>query len=201
MARVTGPRRRELILEAAQEAFAAQGYEATSVREICEAAGISKPVLYDHFPSKERLFAELLEKISGDMTRLAADAMAADAPAEARVRGSLDAFFAYVEARPSAVRVLFVMPRGGPKLAATARRVQAGVTAELVEILDAERLLPGVRNRRRRLELLGEFVKHGTNGLAEWWIDHPGVKRKELVDVAMSIVWDGLAAQMAPRRK
>jgi AcrR family transcriptional regulator len=56
-----GEATRQRILEAAQESFASQGYDATSVAEICRQAGVTKGGFYHHFPSKQALFLELLE--------------------------------------------------------------------------------------------------------------------------------------------
>lgn len=195
-ARLSGAERRGRILEAALEAFAAQGYHATSMREIAAAAGITKPVLYLHFDSKERLFVALLEQISGELTARGAAALAADAPAEARVRAAVEAFFGYVEQRPAAARVLLLVPGGAPEALEASRVVQGQVTARLAALLGAEReLLPSAPDRERRLELLAEFAKQGLHGLAEWWAAHPDVPRSVLVEAAMDVLWAGLRGQ------
>jgi len=198
-ARMTGSERRDHILEVAVEAFAARGYDATSVGDIAAAAGITKPVLYDHFASKHDLFVALMETIRDELTARGAAAMSADAPLEARIRTAVEAFFAYVEERPAAARVLLVAPRGEPELFEAAARVQEQATAALTALLAAEPdLLPGVRDRRRRLELFTEFLKQGMHGLAEWWAEHPGTPRRLLVDATMDVAWAGLSASFSP---
>src|SRR5436190_23819710 len=195
---VTGPRlsgaeRRRRILDAAVEAFAERGYEATSVAEIAAAAGITKPVLYDHFSSKRDLFVELMERARDELTLRGAEAMAADAPLEERVRTAVDAFYAFVEEQPAAARVLLVAPRGEPELQDASRQVQAEATARLAALLAAEPdLLAGAADRERRLELFMEFMKQGLHGLAEWWSEHPDVPRAALVDAVMDVGWRGL---------
>ena len=67
--RLSRPRRRQRILDAAVEAFAARGYEAASMSEIAASAGITKPVLYDHFASKRDLFVELMESVLSETER------------------------------------------------------------------------------------------------------------------------------------
>jgi AcrR family transcriptional regulator len=199
--RLTGSERRRRILEAAIEAFAARGYEGASMREIATAAGVTKPVLYDHFASKERLFVEAMESIRDDLTRRGAEAMRRRAPLEARVRAAISAFFTYVEEEPAAARVLLVAPRGRPELIQASRRVQAEATARLAALLAREpELLGGVRGRARRLELTTEFIRQGLHGLAEWWSEHPQVPRGEVVDAAMDAAWLGLRGQLRPRR-
>jgi AcrR family transcriptional regulator len=197
--RMTGSERRWRILDAAVRLFAARGYEATSVGEIAAAAGISKPVVYDHFESKRQLFVELMESIRDDLTARGAAAMSADAPLEGRVRQAVDAFFAYVEERPDAARVLLVVPRGEPELADATRRVQAEATGTLARVLLSEpRLLAGVRDRGNRVELMTEFMKQGIHGLAEWWSQNPGTPRRALVEATMDVVWSGLERQARP---
>ena len=196
--RMTGVQRRRRILDVAADLFAARGYHSTSVGEIAAAAGITKPVLYDHFTSKRRLFVELMESIRDELTSRGAAAMSADAPIEVRIRAAVEAFFDYVEERPAAARVLLVTPRGEPELIEATRLVQSQATATLTALLLAEpMLLPGVRNRRRRVELMTEFLKQGLHGLAEWWADHPDTPKGVLVDAALDVAWSGLRSRLA----
>jgi AcrR family transcriptional regulator len=198
--RLTADQRRERIVDAAIEVFAERGYEGASMRDIAAAAGISKPVLYDHFESKRELFVALMKEISGELTANTRAAMSGAGTPEERYRRAIDDFFAYVERRPSASRVLFVTPRADPDLMAAARKHQAGVTTDLAAILAADRsLLAGVRGRRRRLELATELVKTGINGLAEWWSERPEISRRELVEATMDVTWYGLGSRFDRR--
>src|SRR5436189_4852273 len=113
--RMTGAQRRQRILDVAADLFAARGYHSTSVAEIASAAGITKPVLYDHFPSKQRLFVEVIEQARDELVGRGAVAMAAGEPLERRIRAAVEEFFAYVEENPEAARVLLVPPRGDPE--------------------------------------------------------------------------------------
>ena len=195
---MTGAQRRRRILDVAADLFAARGYHSTSVGEIAAAAGITKPVLYDHFASKRQLFVELMESIRDELTSRGAAAMSADAPIDVRIRAAIEAFFDYVEQRPAAARVLLVTPRGEPELIEATQLVQSQATARLTDLLLAEpMLLPGVRNRRRRVELMTEFIKQGLHGLAEWWADHPDAPKRVLVDAALDVAWSGLRSRLA----
>ena len=196
--RLTGQERRRRILDAAAEAFAADGYHATSIREIATRAGITKPVLYDHFASKQRLYIELIEGARDELAMLGTTAMSGDAPVEARVRAAIDTFFRYVEARPAAARVLLRPPEGEPEVVEAAERVQREATAGLVALMATERdLLRGAADRDRRLELFMEFVKRGLHGLAGWWREHPDAPREALVEAVMDLTWRGLETQFA----
>lgn len=199
--RMTGRERRQRILEAAAEAFAAGGYHATSLREIAARAGITKPVLYDHFASKQRLYVELIESARDELTARGAAAMRSAAPAELRIRAAIEAFFAFVEARPAAARVLFRPPEGEPDVVEAAERVQREATARLVALLAAERdLLPGAVDRDQRIQISMELIKRGLQGLAGWWREHPETPRATLVDAVTDLVWRGLRAQFPDPR-
>jgi AcrR family transcriptional regulator len=196
--RLTGSERRERILAAAAEAFAERGYHAASVGQVADAAGITKPVVYDHFPSKHELFVELMETAREELSARGAEAMGEDAPLADRLRAGVTAFFAYVEENPATARVLFTPPTGEPELLDAGRRVQAEATASIATLFAAESdLLPGVRDRERRLELFAEFFKGGVHGLAIWWSEHPTVPREVLVDATMDLLWAGLRSHLA----
>ena len=199
--RITGAERRQRILEAAANAFASRGYHATSVEVVAEAAGITKPVVYDHFPSKRHLYIEVLESTREELLARGVAALGADAPSRERIRAAIDAFFAYVEENPAPARVLLTPPAGEPDLAELSRRVQLVATSRIAELLEREPdLLPGARNRKRRIELFVAFIQQGAHGLAVWWADHPEVRRKSLVDATMDLVWDGIGNQFSTHR-
>jgi AcrR family transcriptional regulator len=93
--RLRAPQRRSLIVSAALEEFAIHGYEGASMGQIGAAAGVSRSVLYDHFPSKRALFAALLKDTHRALLAHLRQRIAADAPMEERMRAAMDAFFAF----------------------------------------------------------------------------------------------------------
>jgi AcrR family transcriptional regulator len=74
--RMPADQRRQQLFEVARERFAQQGFHATSMDEIAEAAGVTKPVLYQHFPSKRALYVELLEETGRQLLSTLAEATA-----------------------------------------------------------------------------------------------------------------------------
>src|SRR3954471_19361707 len=85
--------RRKQLLEAAQEVFVAQGYHAAAMDDIAERAGVSKPVLYQHFPGKLELYLALLDTHCDTLVRKVRDAMAATPDNKQRVAGAMHAYF------------------------------------------------------------------------------------------------------------
>src|SRR5689334_22549804 len=105
--RLSAEDRRAAILDAALEVFSRRGYNGASIDEIATAAGISKALIYEHFPSKKDLHASLLERhVQEIFERLAATAAGPD-PGEVRLRAGVDAFLKWTETHPRAFRLLF----------------------------------------------------------------------------------------------
>src|SRR6201987_4361473 len=88
--------RRRQLLDAALEVFVAQGYHAAAMDEIAERAGVSKPVLYQHFPGKLELYLALLDESGEALTATIRDALASTTDNKQRVTATFQAFFDFV---------------------------------------------------------------------------------------------------------
>ncbi len=120
-----GPeRRRPLVLDAAFDLFLERGYEGTSMDAIAEAAGVTKPVVYDCFAGKEELFEALLEREERRVLAEIQQSLPADAEVEdpePLLRDGFTAFLRAVAASPDAYRIIFL---GEGATAALAQRIQ-----------------------------------------------------------------------------
>jgi AcrR family transcriptional regulator len=179
--------RRVLIVEAAGRLFGERGYEATRLDDVAAAAGVTKPILYRHFDSKQALYLALLERHRDDLGSFAG-AIPPQGPPEERLRIVLELWFAYVEAHSYAWKMLFRDTSGGPEIQDFRLEVHARARAVLVEMI---RSLSEVPIPRRELEPLAELMSMGMASLVLWWMDNPGASREAIVD-AMSRVWAGL---------
>jgi AcrR family transcriptional regulator len=173
--------------------FAERGYHAASIDEICRRAGVTPPVLYDHFDSKLALHRRLLERTRDDLLAMWRESLAGDEPAAERMPRALDAWARYVEAHPYAPRMFFHETTGDPEIQAIHDEVTAGGRAVLGAILGAE---PGAENiagaaDERSLEMAAEVIRAGLTGLAIWWSEHPDVPREQIVATAVNAVWIG----------
>lgn len=99
--------RRNQLLGAAQEVFVAQGYHAAAMDDIAERAGVSKPVLYQHFPGKLDLYLALLDQHCESLLQAVRGALASTTDNKQRVRATMDAYFVYVEDDGGAFRLVF----------------------------------------------------------------------------------------------
>lgn len=190
--------RRALIVDAALEEFAAHGYEGASMRSIGSRAGVTRTVLYDHFPSKRALFAALLEAKHADLLAHLRAALVGDAPAPERMRASLHAFFAFAEREPIAWRLLFPdRPPVDPDAAADHRRVRSEATRVLAAMLAPEARRAGVDPQSAVGQAIFALQQAALRGAVGWWHAHPDVTRDQLVEAAMALLWTGLGSYSA----
>ncbi len=105
--RLPKPARRRQLLGAAREVFVAQGYHAAAMDEIAERAGVSKPVLYQHFPGKLDLYLALLDESVAALATTVRNALASTTDNKQRVTATFTAFFDFVESTGQAFRLVF----------------------------------------------------------------------------------------------
>ena len=155
--RLPADERRDQLLDIALEVFATAGFHGASMNDVAEAAGVTKPVLYQHFDSKNDLFAALLDEV-GRRMRTAIDKATADATdgKDATIRG-FRAYFRWVAADLDGFQLLF----GGAARhdAAFAEQVRA-ITSDAATAI-APLIAADVDDDTRRL------IAHGLVGLAE----------------------------------
>jgi AcrR family transcriptional regulator len=101
------PARRLQLLGAARDVFVAQGYHAAAMDEIAERAGVSKPVLYQHFPGKLELYLALLDESAGELVRIMSEALSSTSDNRQRVPATFKAFYDYVADAREAFRLVF----------------------------------------------------------------------------------------------
>lgn len=197
---MSAERRRELILDAALEVFAARGPNA-SIDEVAQAAGVSKALIYEHFPSKQDLRVSLFELHAGELlARLAANAESA-APGEDRLRSGVDAVLAFVEERRIAWRLLF-RETVDPEMGARLERVRAQV-ADFVAVLGAAEPPVGDEPEDERavsIQMVAQLLTGAVQTLANWWVDHPEVPRRRVLEAVMEFAWIGLERVRAGER-
>lgn len=142
----------------ALDAFAEAGYHDTTMEEIAARAGVTKPVLYQHFPSKHRLYLEVLREVGRRLSDAVITAADPSLSPHEQVRHGFAAYFTFIDDRPQAFAVLFGEGvRVDPEFAATVYEVEstiAGLIAELITTAGLDTL--------DRLTLA-----HGLVGLAE----------------------------------
>ena len=190
--RMTADARREVIEAAATAVFAEHGYQGASMDEIARRAGISPPIVYDHFASKRELHRRLLERHFAELRGVWRENLPGDEPVPRRWERAIDAWFHYVEAHPFAWRMLFADTTGDPEVQAVHREVAAQSRAALLPMLAQE---PGAENiagaDMEAMDMAWEVFRAVLQGLAQWWYEHQHVPRERVVATAMNALWLG----------
>jgi AcrR family transcriptional regulator len=197
--RLSARERRRAILESAQDVFAARGYHGSSIDEIAHAAGISKALIYEHFPSKKDLHASLLDMHVAELFERLAAGAATDDPGEVRLRNGIDAFFGWVEERRAAFRMVF-RDAVDPEVADFLRRLQDQTTAGVAALMATEPVSRSEREGLRGVHMMAQQLTGAMQALALWWDENTDVPRDAVVDVAMDFCWIGLERVVAGER-
>jgi AcrR family transcriptional regulator len=187
--RLPRPERRRVIEEAASRLFAEHGYAETRLDDIAAAAGVTKQLLYRHFPSKKALHLALLAKHREEILGVLSESMSAPGSLAERLPRVLDDWFTYVEEHPYASALLFRDTTGDPDVQAFYRENHAAARAVNVGLLRAE---PELEIPEERLEPVAELMRSATTGLAVWWGEHPDVPRATIVGVTVEMLTRGL---------
>jgi AcrR family transcriptional regulator len=167
-ARLPAPRRRRQLLDVGLRVFADRGFHATSMDDVAEAAGVTKPVLYQHFKSKRDLYLELLEDVGGRMMDAIAKAVAAAAGPRQQVEAGFGAYFRFVADEGDAFRLLFGSgTRRDEEFERAVRKVEDSIADAVAVFIEAD-IEPDHRH----------ILAHGLVGLAE------GTSRTWLADGA-----------------
>jgi AcrR family transcriptional regulator len=190
--RLTPEARRELIEQAASELFAQRGYHATTIDEVAKRAGVTAPVVYDHFASKLDLHRYLLERHFADLRSVWREQLSGSGPAEVRIPRAIDAWFAYVEVHPYAWGMLFRDTTGEPEVQAVhdevIARSRAAITPLFLEQAGVKELTGANADA---LDMAWEVMRAVLQGLALWWYEHQHVPRAQVVATAMNALWIG----------
>jgi AcrR family transcriptional regulator len=193
--RLTAEERRSAILDSALAVFSERGYHSAAIDDIASQAGVSKALIYEHFASKQELHGDLIARNARELTQRVAGALSGvevESTSE-RLASGLEAFFAFVEERRDAWRMLF-RDAAEPESSAVLDRMVEQVTAEVTMLISED---PGARELAhggddRSLRLLAEMLVGGAQSMANWWTEHPETSRGQLVEIAMDFAWLGL---------
>ncbi|HWL35203.1 MAG TPA: TetR/AcrR family transcriptional regulator [Frankiaceae bacterium] len=182
--------RRAQLLDAALDVFVAQGFHAASMDDIADHAGISKPVLYQHFPSKLDLYLALLDAQVEDLVGRIRATLDATTDNRERVRGAITTYFDFVESKGAAYRLVFESDlRNEP----TVRdRIETALDSCVEAIADTIAKDTGVGAAEARM------LSVGLTGLAEvsarWWLaSGDTVPKERAVELLVSLAWRGLS--------
>ena len=192
--RLSAKARREQLLQVARDVFASDGFHGAAMEQIAVKAGVTKPVLYQHFESKKELYLGLLEE---DMGRLLDDIRRAIEGARSnreRIERATGAYFSFIDENEGSFRLLFRETMGADAEFRTAiERFRDELARNIAAVIAAETGLPASES-----ELLARGVMGIAESAAQWWLDHRSVPAERVVRDLSDLAWRGLAG--LPRR-
>jgi AcrR family transcriptional regulator len=176
--------REELILRVAGQVFAQGGYERASMDGIAQLAGVSKPMLYAYFGSKEGLYLAYVERTGSELVQrlVRADRSEATDPRPTRLRAVIDEFLAFVEEHRDGWTVLFRELNASRPLAEQVATLRTRIVDEVRQMLEGDGSQTPTGLRPPASEGVAEAIVGAGESLANWWLKKPSVPRENVVD-------------------
>jgi AcrR family transcriptional regulator len=181
--------RRRQLLGAAQEVFVAQGYHAAAMDEIAERAGVSKPVLYQHFPGKLELYLALLDEHAENLVQRVREALASTPDNKLRVERTIEAFYHFVAGEGEAFRLVFESDlRNVAPVRARVERTNQQCAEMIAQVIQED---TGVSSDEAHL------LGMGLVGMAEvsaryWLSEHGAISQERAEHLIARLSWRGI---------
>jgi len=184
------PARRKQLLGAAQEVFVAQGYHAAAMDDIAERAGVSKPVLYQHFPGKHELYLALLDQHATGLVQRVREALESTTSNKQRVAASVAAYFDFVDGDGEGFRLVFESDlRNDPVVRERVERMTQECVDAITETIAHD---TGLSTHEAQL------LSVGLQGMAEvgarWWLSSADqLGRDRAIELLIGLAWRGIS--------
>jgi AcrR family transcriptional regulator len=181
--------RERQMMAVAEECFAERGYLAASMDEIAERVGVSKPMIYEYFGSKEGLLVACLRRVRTQLRTAVAEATDEAPDVEEALRRSLLAFFAFAHEHRRSWHVLLRTEASvvGP---AAATEIESARQEQTKHIARIAAHLPGADPLAA--EAAAEMIVGACERLSVWYVQHEQITTQQAADYAMRLVWRGL---------
>ncbi|WP_040159952.1 TetR/AcrR family transcriptional regulator [Mobilicoccus massiliensis] len=186
---MTGKQRREQLIVIGRTLFADKGFEATTVEEIAARAGVSKPVVYEHFGGKEGLYAVVVDREIRTLLDAITGALDERTHARALVERAALALLDYVENSSEGFRILVRDSPTGQSTGSFASLI-SDVASQVEHILAAQFKASGLDPKTAPIYaqmLVGMVALTG-----QWWLDSPKFKKDEVASHLVNLAWNGL---------
>jgi AcrR family transcriptional regulator len=173
--------------------FVAQGYHAAAMDDIAERAGVSKPVLYQHFPGKLELYLALLDSACDEVIANCRRALAATHDNKTRVAAAMAAFYSYVAGERGAFRLVFESDlTSEPAVRQHVERVTTECAAMITDVIHDDTGLPPEQSRLLAVSLVGMAQVS-----ARFWVSESsgrsgGLSQTQAVELVSGLAWRGI---------
>jgi len=187
---MTGPQRREQLLEVGRKLFAEKGFEGTSVEEIAASAKVSKPVVYEHFGGKEGLYAVVVDREIRTLLDGITDALRAETTPRGLLEAAALALLDYVEGSADGFRILVRDSPAGQSTGSFASLI-SDVATQVEHLLAAE-----FRSRKldpKTAPLYAQMLVGMVALTGQWWLDSRKFKKADVGAHLVNLAWNGLS--------
>ncbi|MBT2554365.1 TetR/AcrR family transcriptional regulator [Arthrobacter sp. ISL-5] len=189
-ARLPRDERRAQLLAAAQEVFVANGYHGAAMDEIAETAHVSKPVLYQHFPSKRELYLALLDSHLGTLTDLMMGALNSTTDNKERVQAVMRAYYRFIDSDDQAHRLVFESDLvNDPDVSARLETFNKAFADAIARVIAEDTKLPLLE-----AQLLGRGLAGMAQVSARYWLETDGNLDLDVAsDLIYRLAWRGIS--------
>jgi AcrR family transcriptional regulator len=189
-ARLPRDERRAQLLVAALEVFTAAGYHSAAMDEIADRANVSKPVLYQHFPSKLDLYLAVLDLHIDSLVFAIQKAIASNRENSSRVAATVEAYFGFIDNEGEAFRLLFESDMNlEPQVRERLNRMTYDCAAAVSAVISID---TGLGKEESMILAVGIIGTVQTT--ARHWLDRDGkIDRKRATELVMNLIWRGIS--------
>jgi AcrR family transcriptional regulator len=189
-ARLPRDERRAQLLIAALEVFTVAGYHSAAMDEIADRANVSKPVLYQHFPSKLDLYLAVLDMHIDSLVFAIQKAIASNRENSSRVAATVDAYFGFIDSESEAFRLLFESDMSlEPQVRERLNRMTYDCAAAVSAVISIDTGLGKEESMMLAVGIIGTVQT-----AARHWLDRDGkIDRKRATELVMNLIWRGIS--------
>ena len=182
--------RRAQLLVAALEVFTVAGYHSAAMDEIADRAKVSKPVLYQHFPSKLELYLVVLDLHIDSLVFAIQKAIAANRENSARVAATVEAYFGFIDSEGEAFRLLFESDMSvEPQVRERLNRMTYDCAAAVSAVISIDTGLGKEESMMLAVGIIGTVQTS-----ARHWLDRDGkIDRRRATELVMNLIWRGIS--------
>jgi AcrR family transcriptional regulator len=182
--------RRAQLLIAALEVFTAAGYHSAAMDEIADKAQVSKPVLYQHFPSKLDLYLAVLDLHIDSLVFAIQKAIASNRENSSRVAATVEAYFGFIDSEGEAFRLLFESDMNlEPQVRERLNRMTYDCAAAVSAVISIDTGLGKEESMMLAVGIIGTVQT-----TARHWLDRDGkIDRKRATELLMNLIWRGIS--------
>jgi AcrR family transcriptional regulator len=186
--RLTREARVEQLLDVAEQVFAERGYAATSIERLAQVAGVSRPVIYAHFGSKDGIYLACLRRARRLLDESVLGAVLSVEDLEGRLTAGIDATFAFIESRPNSWAVVYHGVAVSGPVAEEAWRLRLATVDQIAALIQ----VAAPNTPPRQIEAFAHALSGAVEETERWWRNTPDLSRADAVKRLSEFAWRGV---------